>query len=89
VYISFPCHWHGNIEIEFTINGIKKKAPMHILIEFGEDYPQSAPKVGFCTEFPFHDGATMIASSGKLYGLFVLCLNILGNFDFVHTEWKK
>jgi len=41
--------WHGNIEIQFNINGNKKSAPMHILILLKDNYPISAPSVGFYT----------------------------------------
>jgi len=55
----------------------------------GMDYPQSAPNIGFSFNFPYRDGASYIESQGKLKGKLVICLDILGNFANVHTEWKN
>lgn len=81
--------WHGNILIPLTIGGKLCSAPIHFMIEVPEDYPKSAPSVGFLHSFPYNMGASMTISKGRLIDLFTLCLNILGNFNFVHTEWKE
>jgi len=79
--------WHGNILIPLTASdGTDLSCTMHFLMHFQPDYPRSAPHVGFCTKFPW-DGATKTPSQGPLKGLQEICLNILGNFDFVHDEW--
>jgi ubiquitin-protein ligase len=64
--------------------------PLHFLIDFPSDYPASAPSVGFSVKFPYHTGASYVINDKekRLNGLFVLCLDILGNFAHVHTEWK-
>lgn len=81
--------WHGNIMVPLTIDGKVKSTPIHFMIEIPEDYPKSAPNVGFLHSFPYNMGAYMNISKGRLKDLFTLCLNILGNFSFVHTEWKN
>ena len=58
-----------------------------MLIEFSEKYPINAPDVGFCTVFPYRMGLSLTARSGRIKGLYELCLNILGNLSKVHTEW--
>jgi len=63
--------------------------PLHFLIDFPCDYPGSAPKIGFSFEFEYRGGASYIQSEGRLKGKKVICLDVLGNFDFVHTEWKQ
>ncbi|CAM9284697.1 unnamed protein product, partial [Ectocarpus fasciculatus] len=64
--------------------------PFHMVIQFPQTYPTDAPKVGFsCHEFGYQNGATMTDSDKEspLYGKLSICLDILGNFGFVHTEW--
>jgi hypothetical protein len=34
-------------------------------------------------------GATKYITEGRLKDLFTLCLNILGNFMGVHSEWSE
>ena len=66
--------------------------PLHFLIEFPPDYPASAPSVGFSVKFPYHTGASYVINDpdkGRLNGHFVLCLDLLGNFAHVHTEWTE
>ena len=65
--------------------------PLHFLIEFPQDYPATAPSVGFSVKFPYHTGASYVINDpdkGRLNGHFVLCLDLLGNFAHVHTEWS-
>jgi len=83
--------WHCNINIPLTFDSEIKYAPIHFLIDLPVDYPKSAPNVGFVTNFPYKMGASMFISNkeSRLNGLFTLCLNILGNFAFIHTEWIK
>lgn len=56
-------------------------------MEFNENYPKEPPNVGFSTEFPYSMGASLTARSGRIKGLYEICLNILGNLGHVHTEW--
>lgn len=82
--------WDAVILVEVT-NSDKKleKVPLHFLIEFPQDYPQSAPNIGFSYKFAYHLGAAYVESKpGKLKNKFVLCLDLLGNFSGIHTEWK-
>ena len=63
--------------------------PFHLLIDFPTTYPHSSPNIGFSVKFPFNKGASFVETSGRCKGLFVLCLDILGNFSRIHTEWKN
>lgn len=58
--------------------------PIRFVLEFDNDYPNSAPKAFFDTEVYYEGGA-----SYKVDGRLVVCLNIFGNFGHVHTEWKN
>jgi hypothetical protein len=49
--------------------------------------PQRAANVGFSTELPYSLGASYTQPQGRLAGCKVVCLDLLGNFRFVHTEW--
>eukprot|EP00397_Hematodinium_sp_SG-2012_P027523 GEMP01028924.1.p1 GENE.GEMP01028924.1~~GEMP01028924.1.p1 ORF type:complete len:577 (+),score=168.02 GEMP01028924.1:28-1731(+) len=82
--------WHGNIRIPLCArDNTDLSCTMHFIMHFQPDYPRSAPHVGFCTPFPYHQGASSTCSLGPLAGLQEICLNILGNFDKFHTEWAK
>ena len=59
--------------------------PIRIHLDYSADYPNVAPKAYFETSMPFVGGASIIADNG----LQSVCLNIFGNFAFVHTEWKN
>ena len=82
--------WNGIIgtQMEVTHMGLIT-VPLHFLIDFPCDYPASAPKIGFSFEFEYRNGASYIQTEGRLKGKKVICLDVLGNFDFVHTEWKE
>merc|ERR1719408_594551 len=62
--------------------------PLHFLIDFPENYPQSAPNIGFSFEFQYRGGAEYIMPEGRLKGKKVICLDVLGNFQSYHREWK-
>merc|ERR1719190_222609 len=62
--------------------------PLHFLIDFPMDYPQSAPNIGFSFDFRYRGGAEYVMPDGRLKGKKVVCLDVLGNFQHVHTEWK-
>jgi len=82
--------WNGVIgcEMEVTHIGLVT-VPLHFLIDFPSDYPTSAPNIGFSFEFGYRSGASYTEQSGRLKGKKVICLDILGNFGHVHTEWKS
>lgn len=90
--------WHANIACNLTLQGHCKHekqnvvVPMHLVIVFPSDYPASAPNAGFCTDFDYQDGASYFGTKPRdhdaLVGKKVICLNILGNFADIHTEWK-
>lgn len=81
--------WHMNFLVSLTVGGKVNHIPLHAIFEAPEDYPQSAPSVGFCVKFPYNMGAHYInQKEGPLKNTLSLCLNILGNFSHVHTEWK-
>jgi len=81
--------WDGviGVEMEVTHFGIVT-VPLHFLIDFPADYPQSAPNIGFSFEFQYRGGAQYNMPDGRLKGKKVICLDILGNFQSYHTEWK-
>eukprot|EP00435_Cladocopium_sp_Y103_P060335 s288_g22.t1 len=82
--------WNGIIGTQMEVTHIGfVTVPLHFLIEFPCDYPSSAPKIGFSFEFEYRGGASYIMREGRLVGKKVICLDVLGNFDFVHTEWKQ
>jgi len=81
--------WNGIIGINMHVTHFGTiTVPLHFLIDFPSDYPQSAPNIGFSFEFQYGGGAEYIMPDGRLKGKKVICLDILGNFDGVHTEWK-
>ena len=57
--------------------------PIRIELVYPEDYPVTAPKAFFETPIMYTGGATL-----KVDGRLAVCLNIFGNFAFIHTEWK-
>lgn len=59
--------------------------PIRIHLEYSEEYPNTPPKAYFETPIYYTGGATMIDSSGRQG----VCLNIFGNFSYIHTEWKS
>jgi len=82
--------WNGVIgcEMEVTHIGLVT-VPLHFLIDFPTDYPTSAPNIGFSFEFGYRGGASYTEQGGRLKGKKVICLDVLGNFGHVHTEWKS
>lgn len=88
--------WDGVIGINLDISQKGKtgnsqnscRVPLHFVIDFPKDYPQSAPNIGFSVTFPYNQGASYVKRDGRLKDKFVVCLDLLGNFDHVHTEWK-
>ena len=75
----------------WPLDPTEKWFKLHFIIHFPEDYPTTAPSVGFSTKFPYITGNYFIESDSKkpLYGKFNICLNILGNFSAVHPNWDK
>ena len=64
---------------------------LHFLISFPKDYPSNAPSIGFSTSFPYEDGGSSVETRADhpLRGKYYICLDLLGNFDSMHPEWKK
>ncbi|CAK0800499.1 unnamed protein product [Prorocentrum cordatum] len=82
--------WNGVIGCEMEVTHIGfVTVPLHFLIDFPSDYPTGAPNIGFSFEFGYRGGASYTEHSGRLRGKKVICLDILGNFGHVHTEWKR
>jgi len=82
--------WNGVIGCEMNVTHIGSvTVPLHFLIDFPSDYPTTAPNIGFSFEFEYRSGASYTERSGRLNGKKVICLDILGNFGHVHTEWKS
>jgi len=82
--------WDGVIGVEMDVTHIGcVTVPLHFLIDFPFDYPQSAPNIGFSFDFEYRGGAQYIMPDGRLMGKKVICLDVLGNFNGVHTEWKS
>jgi len=82
--------WNGVIGAEMEITHIGLiTVPLHFLVDFPHDYPNSAPNIGFTFDFPYDQGASYVMSDGRLKGKKVICLDILGNFGGIHTEWKS
>ncbi|CAJ1342892.1 unnamed protein product [Effrenium voratum] len=81
--------WNGVVGTQMEVTHIGcVTVPLHFLIDFPCDYPASAPKIGFSFEFEYRGGASYVERDGRLKGKKVICLDVLGNFDHVHTEWK-
>lgn len=80
--------WDAIIRIPIT-HATQNYVDMHFNIIFPTDYPQSPPNIGFTFDFPYSLGAHYKESSGPLQGKIVICLDILGNFGKIHTEWKN
>jgi len=81
--------WNGVIGAELDVTHFGRiTVPLHFLIDFPSDYPNSAPNIGFSFQFRYQGGAEYVMPDGRLKGKKVICLDILGNFGGVHTEWK-
>jgi len=82
--------WNGVIGVNMQVTHFDSiTVPLHFLIDFPWDYPQSAPNIGFSFEFRYSGGAEYVMPDGRLKGKKVICLDILGNFGGIHTEWKQ
>jgi len=82
--------WDGMVGVEMEVTHIGcVTVPLHFLIDFPIDYPQSAPNIGFSFEFEYRGGAQYVMPDGRLKGKKVICLDVLGNFQSYHTEWKS
>jgi len=82
--------WDAAIEVTITHNNKPVKVPLHFNIEFPSDYPQSPPNIGFSYEFRYELGASYFnRKPGRLQNKLVLCLDLLGNFADIHSEWKS
>lgn len=56
---------------------------LHFVLEFPENYPVNPPHAYFVTPIKYKGGATLTDTKGRT----VVCLDLFGNFKFVHTEW--
>ncbi|CAE7263204.1 UBC6 [Symbiodinium natans] len=82
--------WNGVIGTQMEVTHLGcVTVPLHFLIDFPCDYPLSAPNIGFSFEFQYRGGASYVQPDGRLKGKLVICLDVLGNFGHVHTEWKS
>jgi len=82
--------WDGVVGIEMEVTHLGCiTVPLHFLIDFPPEYPQSAPNIGFSFEFEYRGGAQYIMPNGRLKGKKVICLDVLGNFGEYHQEWKN
>jgi len=82
--------WNGVIGAELDVTHFGRiTVPLHFLIDFPGDYPNSAPNIGFSFQFQYRGGAEYVMPDGRLKGKKVICLDILGNFGNIHTEWKS
>lgn len=82
--------WDGIISVEMDVSGVGKTAvKLHFLIDFPSMYPQSAPNIGFSFDFAYNGGAYYTMQDGRLKGKKVICLDLLGNFGNIHTEWQQ
>jgi len=82
--------WDGVIGVEMEVTHMGRiTVPLHFLIDFPADYPQTAPNIGFSFEFQYRGGAQYVMPDGRLQGKKVICLDVLGNFGHIHTEWKQ
>jgi ubiquitin-protein ligase len=59
--------------------------PIRIHLEYSQNYPNTPPKAYFETPIFYTGGAVMRDSNGRQG----VCLNIFGNFSYIHTEWKN
>ena len=78
----------GKMEITFE----NRSFPLHFLIKIPDDYPDKAPSIGFCTKFPYHGhhSGYETDSNSVLFNKFTICLDLLGNFEYLHAkEWEK
>eukprot|EP00439_Symbiodinium_sp_Y106_P071887 s1288_g13.t1 len=82
--------WNGVIGTQMQVTHLGcVTVPLHFLIDFPCDYPLSAPNIGFSFDFQYRGGASYVQQDGRLKGKLVICLDVLGNFGHVHTEWKS
>uniref|UniRef100_A0A0G4HZ54 UBC core domain-containing protein n=1 Tax=Chromera velia CCMP2878 TaxID=1169474 RepID=A0A0G4HZ54_9ALVE len=80
--------WYCVIRGELPRGSEARTLDMPLLVEFGPEYPVKAPKVGFPVHFQYTGGAQYtITDEGPLKNSMAVCLDLLGNFAHVHTEW--
>lgn len=58
--------------------------PIRFCLEFPDDYPENPPNGFFETYVAYEGGATYKDEKNRLG----ICLNIFGNFNKLHSEWK-
>lgn len=79
-YSNDYSRWCANLLIS---EGVYEGINFHIYIEVPEDYPISPPSAYFRSEIIYTSGAQYHVEGKGIS----ICLNLLGNFAFVHTEW--
>jgi len=57
--------------------------PIRFVLEFGQDYPNTAPKGYFETDVQYHGGATE-----RIGNRISICLDLFANYATYHSEWK-
>ena len=89
-FTLWDCVINAKIEGKGNGKGVVE-CPLHFLVQFPPEYPSKAPSVGFTTTFPYDDGASYVINDTEnpLNGKYVICLDLLGNFAHVHTEWAE
>ena len=65
------------------------EVPLHLVIGFKPDYPASPPSAGFLVHWPYRNGASTVGTVAGHAGAQTICLDILGNYSDIHTEWKN
>lgn len=73
--------FHANVQI--LDDGAYSGIIFHLLLEVPSDYPNKAPSAYFRSKIAYENGAQVnVAGKGDS-----ICLDLLGNFSYVHTEW--
>lgn len=60
-----------------------EKVPVRFALEFPNDYPNNPPHAYFLTPVSYYGGAMVEDEKGRM----VVCLDLFGNFKYIHTEW--
>lgn len=75
--------WHGIVV--GTDGSMLAGIPIRFCLEFSNDYPNAPPDAYFETQIYYKNGTQFRDKKDRIS----VCLDIFGNFDHVHKEWKS
>lgn len=75
--------WHCNIQAPDTSK--YAGCVIHFVLVMPDNYPVDAPHAFFVTPITYYGGAAVKDSKGRM----AVCLDLFGNFGYIHKDWKN